>query len=238
MATAQELLNNYLTTYSDPGALQADLEKRVKTINEPTISGLMRDAGELAPRAYGDFAQAFVGQGDARGMSPSARIANAQFKGAEAMNNLNQNKALRQYWGTSIQDWIDRLSQQMQLGQQGALQAYQLQNESEQQAWERQMAEKQLAAQLSALNNQPGAVDTEVVDPTSAEKAIYGFQNNLGKTVKKGVTNIGNKLKNFTQNPLGTLAQYGGSQLSNWFRNPFISTNKVGIGGEKRGPLI
>ena len=80
MATAQELLNNYLTTYSDPAALQADLEKRVKTINEPTISGLMRDTGQLAPKAYSDFAQAFVGQGDARGMSPSARIANAQFR--------------------------------------------------------------------------------------------------------------------------------------------------------------
>jgi hypothetical protein len=243
MATAQELLNNYLTTYSDPAALKADLEKRVKTINEPTISGLMRDASTLAPKAYGDFAQAFVGQGDARGMSPSARIANAQFQGAEAMNNLNQNKALRQYWGTSINDWINRLSEQMQLGQQGALQAYQLQNEAEQQAWQRAMAEKQLALQRAALNNQnrnpynPGTpVPTK--EPwrnktltTSGDVKDYVKGGYVDPNGTNGYTpklqadidymNAWNAAGNDPFKRIGATWDYGNNQLSNWFNSLF-----------------
>lgn len=158
MATSGDIYTQLQTQY-DPNNAAKIIEEGIRNANRGTIENLMRDATDQMGNAYGAFNNSFAeaGNSTARTMSPAQRLALAQSRANQGMAGLNLNRGLRDFYRTSINDTIGKAMNAWDMGRNDLKDRYgmllgkeQYADQLRQQEWERQMAEKQLAASSSA----------------------------------------------------------------------------------------
>lgn len=156
MATSQELLNQ-MQQYSS-GNIPGEIETAIKKAYEPTVSSLINEGNALRPKAYTGFFDAAQKYGTGAGdMSPAARLSAMIGQGELAMQPYRNNMDIRNYYGTSINDMVNKGLQAYQTGYGNLKDMYGAVFQREQADRDEAFRQQQLAEQRSARAAQENA---------------------------------------------------------------------------------
>ena len=134
MPTSSQEYLDQIGAYN-PGDAPNMIEQTIKDAYSGPVKQLIRRGGKLRESAYPAFFNAFGGIGTGAGdMSPAAALGAAMEQGESAMSPYRNNLAIRDYYGTLVNDMVGKGMQSYQMGYNSLRDMYGLQYQREQDA--------------------------------------------------------------------------------------------------------
>lgn len=195
--TSEEYLNQLQSQYNNAGDAGRIIEEKIKGAYSPTIQQLVQQGNTLEGEYYNALPQAFANAGrGARSIGPAGALANAVANSTISRSTLDVNRALRNLYGTNINDLIGKGLQSWQMGYSTLSDLYNRAFGREQDAWQRGIAERQLALQAKQLEDQKSMADR--------------FQKFIDDWNKRNKTNTGTGVGSSPRNKTGLGSGWSG----------------------------